>query len=132
MYLGRSGERVVTVGEIASRMSMSEDHLLKVVRRLVDLGYVITIRGRRGGVRLAKAPSAIVIGDVVRSTEDNVALVPCFTPGDESCPLYRDCSLADLLSMALGAFFTVLQEKTLADLIGAVQAPNAKRANIAS
>ena len=118
MYLGRAGDRVVTVGEVASRMSMSEDHLLKVVRRLVELGYVSTIRGRRGGVRLARAPARIVIGDVIRSTEDNLAIVPCFTTGDVACPLAPDCALADTLHVALGAFFAVLQERTLADLIG--------------
>lgn len=117
IYLGRAGDRVVTVGEVASRMAMSEDHLLKVVRRLVDLGYVNTIRGRRGGVRLARSPARIVIGDVIRATEDNLAIVPCFAPGASSCPLTADCALADTLHLALGAFFTVLQDRTLADLI---------------
>jgi Rrf2 family nitric oxide-sensitive transcriptional repressor len=123
MYLGRTGDRIVTVGEVASRMAMSEDHLLKVVRRLVDLGYVITVRGRRGGVRLAMAPERIVVGDVVRATEDNVALVPCFTPGDDSCPLTANCALATSLGEALGAFFAVLQRQTLADLIDNVNGP---------
>lgn len=117
MYLGTTGDRVVTVGEVASRMAMSEDHLLKVVRRLVELGYVSTVRGRRGGVRLAMEPTRIVVGEVVRATEDNVALVPCFTPGDDSCPLTGNCVLADSLDEALGAFFASLQRTTLADLL---------------
>ncbi|HEX9563050.1 MAG TPA: Rrf2 family transcriptional regulator [Gemmatimonadaceae bacterium] len=117
IYLGRAGDRVVTIGEVASRMAMSEDHLLKVVRRLVDLGYVNTLRGRRGGVRLAQLPAQIVVGDVIRSTEDNLAIVPCFNPGDVSCPLTSDCALARALDEALGAFFAVLQQRTLADLI---------------
>jgi len=134
MYLGREGDRTVTVGEVASRMAMSEDRLLKVVRRLVDLGYVTTIRGRRGGVRLSMAPERIVIGEVVRQTEDNVALVPCFTPGDTSCPLTGGCSLAGTLDEALGAFFAVLQRSTLADLLGngALQASAATRAPAAA
>lgn len=118
MYLGRNGGRTITVGEVADRMAMSEDHLLKVVRRLVELGYVSTVRGRKGGVRLAMAPDAINVGDVVRSTEDNLALVPCFAPGDESCPLTPSCSLATTLDEALGAFFAALKRRTLADLIG--------------
>lgn len=118
MYLGRTGDRIVTVGEVADRMAMSEDHLLKVVRRLVELGYVITVRGRKGGVRLAKAPAEINVGAVVRATEDNLALVPCFDPGDTTCPLTPACSLASTLDDALGAFFTSLQRRTLADLIG--------------
>jgi Rrf2 family protein len=117
MYLGTTGDRVVTVGEVASRMAMSEDHLLKVVRRLVELGHVVTVRGRRGGVRLATEPARITVGDVVRATEDNLALVPCFTPGDDSCPLTGNCALADCLDQALGAFFASLQRQTIADLI---------------
>lgn len=117
MYLGRNADRVVTVGEVSRRMAMSEDHLLKVVRRLVELGYVRTLRGRRGGVRLSKPASEIVIGDVVRNTEDNLAIVPCFAPGDHTCPLAPDCRLANVLESALGAFFAALQARTLADLL---------------
>ncbi|HEX6316149.1 MAG TPA: Rrf2 family transcriptional regulator, partial [Gemmatimonadaceae bacterium] len=98
---------------------MSEDHLLKVVRRLVELGYVRTVRGRRGGVILDRSPADIVIADVVRATEDNLAIVPCFIPGDTSCPLTPSCSLATVLDEALGAFFEALRRKTLADLLGA-------------
>jgi Rrf2 family nitric oxide-sensitive transcriptional repressor len=124
MYLGRNPGRVVTVGEVSQRMAMSEDHLLKVVRRLVDLGHVRTIRGRRGGVQLNRPAAEIVIADVVRATED-LALVPCFQRGDESCPLRFDCELAGALSDALGAFFGVLERRTLADLL--TGAPSAER-----
>ena len=117
MYLGRNPGRVVTVGEVSRQMGMSEDHLLKVVRRLVDLGHVRTLRGRSGGLRLSRAPEEIVIADVVRATEDNLALVPCFQPGDERCPLTPDCELAGALDAALKAFFGVLQQRTLADLV---------------
>jgi Rrf2 family protein len=117
MYLGRNPGRVVTVGECSRAMAMSEDHLLKVVRRLVDLGHVRTVRGRRGGVVLLRPASDIVIADLVKATEDNLALVPCFEPGDTSCPLYQSCNLAAALDDALGAFFDSLRRKTLADLI---------------
>jgi len=117
MYLGRNPGRVVTVGEVSHAMAMSEDHLLKVVRRLVDLGHVRTVRGRRGGVQLRRSATEIVIADVVKATEDNLALVPCFQPGDVSCPLCNNCGLASLLDDALGAFFATLRTKTLADLL---------------
>jgi Rrf2 family nitric oxide-sensitive transcriptional repressor len=117
MYLGRNPGRVVTVGEVSHAMAMSEDHLLKVVRRLVDLGHVRTVRGRRGGVQLRRSATEIVIADVVKATEDNLALVPCFQPGDVSCPLCNNCGLASLLDDALGAFFATLRRKTLADLL---------------
>ena len=117
MYLGRNPGRVVTVGEVSRAMAMSEDHLLKVVRRLVDLGHVRTVRGRRGGIVLQRAATDIVIGDLVKSTEDNLAIVPCFEPGDTSCPLYFRCSLAQAFDEALGAFFGALRQRTLADLL---------------
>ncbi len=117
LYLGRNPGRVVTVGEVSSAMAMSEDHLLKVVRRLVDLGHVRTVRGRRGGVVLNRPVTDIVLGDVVKATEDNLALVPCFVHGDTSCPLYPNCRLAGALDEALGAFFETLRRKTLADLL---------------
>ena len=117
MYLGRNPGRVVTVGEVSRAMAMSEDHLLKVIRRLVDLGHVRTIRGRRGGIVLQRAATDIVIADLVKSTEDNLAIVPCFEPGDTSCPIYRTCNLARAFDDALGAFFGALRQRTLADLI---------------
>ena len=117
MYLGRNPGRVVTVGEVSRAMAMSEDHLLKVIRRLVDLGHVRTVRGRRGGIVLQRAATDIVIADLVKSTEDNLAIVPCFEPGDTSCPIYMNCNLAHAFDDALGAFFGALRQKTLADLI---------------
>lgn len=117
IYLAKNPDRVVTVGEVSQRMAMSEDHLLKVIRRLVDLGHVRTIRGRSGGLRLNRPATDIVIADVVRSTEDNLAIVPCFAPGDTTCPLTPNCELAGTFDSALKAFFGVLQQKTLADLL---------------
>ena len=95
---------------------MSEDHLTKVVQRLAQRGYVQTIRGRNGGVRLAKHPSEIIVGSVVRDTEEDCRIVPCF--GDpEACPISSHCKLAPALSQALAAFLHVLDGKTLSDLL---------------
>lgn len=108
----------VTVPEISRRMHMSEDHLFKVVGRLSQLGYVETTRGRSGGVRLAKPPEAIIVGDVVRATEESLALVECFSEGEEvTCPIAPACVLAGTLDKALAAFFAVLDRVTLADLV---------------
>ena len=131
IYLGRHPDRVVTVGEVAREMAMSEDHLLKVIKRLVDLGHVRTLRGRTGGLRLNRQAAEIVLADVVRATEDNLAIVPCFSPGDTSCPLTAECELACTFDDALGAFFSVLQKKTLADLVGAGRASRGSRAETA-
>jgi Rrf2 family nitric oxide-sensitive transcriptional repressor len=108
--------KALTVAEIAERMSMSPDHLFKVIGRLSQLGYVETQRGRGGGVRLARTPAQIRVGQVVRETEESFALVECFTPDTSTCPIAPACVLAKTLDEALDAFLEVLDEVTLEDL----------------
>jgi len=118
IYLGiHSDDAPARIADIARRMGMSEDHLAKVVARLAQLGYVETLRGREGGVRLAKAPTEVIVGDVVRATEDNMNLVECFDPATNQCPIAPACALAPALDEALTAFLSVLDKYTLADLI---------------
>ena len=117
IYLGiHEAEKPARITDIARRMGMSEDHLAKVIARLAQLGYVETLRGREGGVRLAKAAELIVVGEVIRATEDNLNLVECFDPSTNQCPIAPACALAPALDEALTAFFTVLDRYTLADL----------------
>lgn len=117
IYLGiHSAESPARITDIARRMGISADHLAKVVARLAQLGYVETLRGRDGGVRLAKPPAAIVVGEVIRATEDNLNLVECFDPSTNQCPIAPACALAPALDEALTAFFAVLDRYTLADL----------------
>jgi Rrf2 family nitric oxide-sensitive transcriptional repressor len=110
-------EHTLTTTAIARRMHMSSDHLFKVVAHLAELGYVETQRGRHGGVRLAKAPAQVLVGRVVRDTEESLALVECFSPDTNECPIAPACVLASALDRALKAFFAVLDEVTLADLV---------------
>lgn len=112
----REGESA-TATEIARRMRMSEDHLFKVIGRLVASGYVETQRGRGGGVRLSRPAERISVGAVVRDTEESFALVECFEPETNSCPIAAACVLASTLDRALAAFLAVLDEVTLADLV---------------
>jgi Rrf2 family nitric oxide-sensitive transcriptional repressor len=114
-YLATHMDEPSRITDIARRMGMSEDHLAKVIARLAQLGYVTTTRGREGGVRLAKPAAEIVIGDVVRGTEDNLTLVECFDPATNQCPIAPACGLAPALDEALTAFFAVLDKYTLAD-----------------
>ncbi len=107
----------LTVTEIARRMRISEDHLFKVVHRLAAEGFVITQRGRSGGVRLARDPVRIGIGAVVRQLEESFALVECFTPETNQCPIAPACALAKTLDKALRAFLAVLDDVTLADIV---------------
>jgi Rrf2 family nitric oxide-sensitive transcriptional repressor len=80
-------------------------------------GYVETVRGKGGGMRLARPPQDIVLGEVVRRTEPDMALVPCFAPDDASCAIFSSCALRGALSKARDAFLSVLDEHTLADLV---------------
>ena len=117
LLLGLEPERCITVSEIADRMNMSYEHLVKIVHRLSDLGYVETVRGRHGGVRIAKAAADISIGTLVRQTEENLVLVECFDPEHNTCPIASACELTSTLDEALQAFLAVLDRKTLADIL---------------
>jgi Rrf2 family nitric oxide-sensitive transcriptional repressor len=117
MYLGAAPERTPTVAEVASRMGMSEDHLTKVVQRLAQRGYVQTIRGRNGGVRLARASADITVGAVVRDMEEDWRLVPCFEDA-AACPISQVCALAGVFDDALAAFMQALDRQTIAGLLG--------------
>ncbi|MDQ8154081.1 MAG: Rrf2 family transcriptional regulator [Gemmatimonadota bacterium] len=114
-YLALHPGETETVGEIARRMALSEDHLVKVVQRLAHLGYVGTMRGRGGGVRLLMDPAKIHIGAVVRQTEENFRLVECFDAKQNNCPIAPSCGLAPALEKALEAFLEVLDRYTLED-----------------
>ena len=118
MYLGRKGEDLATIKEIAARYGISENHLMKVVHQLGRHGYIMTIRGRQGGMRLAAAPENINIGEVVRATEDDMRVVECFDTETNSCPISSVCGLAGMIDEALAAFLAVLDQKTLADVLG--------------
>ncbi len=115
VFLALDPETPSTAREIATRMRLSEDHLAKIIQRLVALGYVETTRGRGGGVRLARPAREINIGRVVRECEDNLNLVECFAPESNQCPIAPVCGLAGVLDEALRAFLAVLDRKTLAD-----------------
>ncbi len=118
IYLGiHADEAPARIADISRRMGMSEDHLAKVVARLAQLGYVETLRGRDGGVRLAQPPAKIIVGAVVRATEDNLNLVECFDPETNQCPIAPACALAPALDEALTAFLNVLDNYSLADLV---------------
>jgi Rrf2 family nitric oxide-sensitive transcriptional repressor len=117
MVLGLEPDRCITVNAIAERMNMSYEHLVKIVQKLAELGYVETVRGRHGGVRLAVPAESIRLGALVRQTEENLTLVECFDPATNTCPIAPACQLAGVLDEALTAFLAVLDRRTLADAL---------------
>jgi Rrf2 family nitric oxide-sensitive transcriptional repressor len=119
IYLGshqREG-RLATIGDVATTYGISENHLMKIVHHLAREGYVETTRGKGGGMRLAREPDLICIGDVVRGAEGNLAIVDCFQRGNHGCTIASACELRGLFGRALSAFFKVLDGQTLADLL---------------
>lgn len=120
IHLGVHTSHRVSIREIAQAYRISENHLVKVVFRLGQGGFVTTVRGRGGGLELARPASEINVGAVVRFTEDDMTLVDCegrnSTDG-KPCVLSPACVLRGVLGDALGAFLTVLDRYTLADLL---------------
>ncbi len=116
IYLGLQQDRLSSIREIADAYKISESHLMKVVQALGQSGYVATLRGRGGGLKLARPPGEINLGEVVRDTEDDLNLVECFAAASE-CRIAGPCRLTHVLKKALEAFLQVLDEYTLADLL---------------
>lgn len=116
MYLGAHRGRLATISEIAAAYAISGHHLTKVVNLLGHLGYIETVRGKGGGIRLGRAPEEIGLGDVIRQTENDFALVECFAGGSQ-CHIQGACRLPPILDEALAAMFAVLDRHTLADLL---------------
>ncbi|MGD7069039.1 RrF2 family transcriptional regulator [Acetobacter sp. AAB5] len=122
LYLAVHTNRRVSIKEIARVYGISENHLVKIIHHLGRAGFVDTLRGRGGGLMLGRAPEDIRIGDVVRHTEDDMALVSCMSPspgvpGSAECLLARACHLRGALGEALDAFMAVLDSRTLADML---------------
>jgi Rrf2 family nitric oxide-sensitive transcriptional repressor len=117
IYLGALQSRLVTISEVADNYGISQSHLTKVVHQLANRGYIQTMRGKGGGMRLARLPQLINIGDVVRDMEENINLVECFNAKNQSCPLLPACTLKSVLAEARKNFFDTLDRYTLADLL---------------
>ncbi len=117
MYLAVKPDGLATIPQVAKAYGISANHLMKVVHQLGQAGYVDTIRGRNGGMRLGKPAAAIGVGELVRFTEPDMEIVPCFQPDSQDCPLRRACRLKGALDRAQLAFLSILDEYTLADLV---------------
>ena len=117
MYLALKEDGLSTIAEVSGRYDISKNHLMKVAHQLSIAGYVATVRGRSGGLCLAKPAQAIGLGEIVRHTEPDMALVPCFQPVDAACPIQRCCVLQGALEKACLAFLEVLDGYNLSDLV---------------
>ena len=116
IQVGLNEGRLTTINEIAESFDISKQHLMKVVNDLGQKGYLDTVRGRNGGIRLMREPHDINVGQVVRDTEDRLDVIGCLQ-SRSYCRIERACVLRGLLHDATEAFLAVLDGHTLADLI---------------
>ncbi|GAA5095368.1 iron-responsive transcriptional regulator RirA [Bartonella acomydis] len=116
MYCADNQESLSRISEIAKAYAVSELFLFKILQPLVEAGFIQTVRGRNGGIKLAKPAAEISVADVVKVTEDNFYMAECFDPEESHCPLIDFCGLNTALQKALNAFFDVLSAISLADL----------------
>ncbi|OLP58106.1 iron-responsive transcriptional regulator [Xaviernesmea oryzae] len=119
MYCAANDGRLSRIPEIAKAYGVSELFLFKILQPLNKAGLVETVRGRNGGVRLPRPADQITLFDVVKVTEDSFAMAECFEAGEIECPLVDSCGLNSALRRALNAFFAVLAEYTIDDLVKA-------------
>jgi Rrf2 family transcriptional regulator, nitric oxide-sensitive transcriptional repressor len=116
IYLGAKGDRLSTIAEIAESFGISKTHLMKVVNKLAQQGYVEALRGKGGGIRLARRADEINVGAVVRETEEDFAVMACLADAG-FCRITGCCILRNALREATQAFLQTLEAYTLADLL---------------
>lgn len=116
IYLAQHRARLCTIAEVASAYKISQTHLMKITHQLALAGWLETTRGKGGGIRLAKAPQDIRLGDVVRTMEPDFFIVECFATGN-SCTLSGSCALTGVMDGALCRFMEHLDTHTLTDML---------------
>ncbi|MBN7796532.1 RrF2 family transcriptional regulator [Parahaliea mediterranea] len=121
IYVALKNGEAATIGEIAERYAISRNHLTKVVHRLARCGYLLTTRGKSGGLRLTRSPEMISLGAVFRDMESELGVVECMG-GAGSCILDGGCELKKTFARATAAFLEVLDQQSLADLLPAREA----------
>ncbi|MBE0695115.1 MAG: Rrf2 family transcriptional regulator [Aquamicrobium sp.] len=115
IFLASRPDGTCTVSDVADAYRLSRNHLLKVALRLRRLGVISTMRGRSGGIRLAREPHEIRLGELVRWTEEDFSLVECMQDGGGACSISPICRLKGIFGEALEAYLAVLDRYTLAD-----------------
>ena len=109
-------EKLLNIKNIADEFEISQNHLTKIIHQLATIGYIESVRGRNGGIRLAKSPASINLAEVIKQTEADFNLVECFA-SNATCRIQGACCLNSILDQAVKALFLVLDRYTLADLL---------------
>lgn len=117
VYLAAAPDRVVSTTEIGRAYGISKNHLVRVAQSLRDGGFIHLTMGRAGGLALARPPSAIRIGEVVRALEPELRIVECFDPESNTCPIAPKCGLSPIIGEALDAFLASLDRFSISDVV---------------
>jgi Rrf2 family nitric oxide-sensitive transcriptional repressor len=121
LYLAIRGEGLSTIQDISDAYGVSKNHLMKVVQQLSELGWVETVRGRNGGLRLAERTRKLTVGEIVRATESDFALVACLPDQNgerRPCVITPQCRLRNVLEAARNAFLAELDRHTIDEVAG--------------
>jgi Rrf2 family nitric oxide-sensitive transcriptional repressor len=117
MFVATAPQERATIAEVAKAFSISENHVVKVVHLLGREGFLANTRGRGGGLRLAREPRDLNIGRLVRTTEGAAAPAECFDSSAPACAIAGSCRLSGVLARAVAAFYAVLDETSLQDIV---------------
>ena len=116
MYLAIHPKRLCTTKEIAEQFQVSQNHMVKVAYQLAKSGYVETQKGKNGGMKLARSPAQINIGEAVRNLEPDFHLVECFNQAENKCRITSACKFKSVLFDAQEAFLKTLDAFSLAQI----------------
>jgi len=116
IYVAVHPDEPVTIQQISDAFGIPKNHLVKIVQNLGQKGYLLTMRGRSGGIRLGRPATDINLKDVVCATEPDFGMVECFRDGNR-CVITRACGLRGVLQQALQAYLDVLDGYSLQDLV---------------
>lgn len=117
MYLGNNPDKLSTVDELSSILGLSTHHVKKIVYKLSKNNYILSLKGRNGGIKLGMDPKDINLGKLLEITEDNLDILECFSIENNTCSLNNCCKLKPIINDALESFKLELSKYTLADIL---------------
>lgn len=117
MYLGNNPDKLSTVDELSSTLSLSTHHVKKIVYKLSKNNYILSLKGRNGGIKLGMDPKDINLAKLLEITEDKLNILECFSIENNTCSLNSCCKLKPIINDALESFILKVSEYTLADIL---------------
>lgn len=117
VYLARHTDKLCTVEELATYLDVSEHHMKKVIHQLAKTDYVLSIKGRSGGLKLGVSPCEVNLGKVLRMTEETGNMAECFSRGEICKHVQGGCKLKGIIQRSLNKFIEEFDQYTLEDVL---------------